>query len=202
MTSEFVKKLSTEIPQHIICYGCSLTANGAWVEHLKCVLDEKYPNLATVSNSGCGGKWSKWGLENLDTRVIEKSPNTVIIEFSMNDAFLEYETDVPTAKNYLCSMIENILEYNSETEIILMVMNPPTGSHLAKRPDFNKYNQMYREVALEKSLMLVDHQPNWEFILKEGIEKYLEYVPDGIHPSPDGCKKVISPYLLKSLGIT
>jgi len=201
LKAKFVENLSTGTPQHIVCYGCSLTAGGAWVEHLRCVLEKKYPNLATVTNSGCGGKWSKWGLDNLDTRVIQKSPNTVFIEFSMNDAFIEYETDVISAKKYLYSMIENISKSNTEIEIILMVMNPPTGEHLAKRPNFNEYNQMYRDVALETGLLLIDHQPNWESILKDGIEKYLEYVPDGIHPSPEGCKEIISPYLQRCLGI-
>ena len=174
---------------------------GAWVDHLRDALENKYPGLATVTNSGCGGKWTKWGVENLETHVIQKKPDTVFIEFSMNDPFLKYATDVPAARAYLSSMIETISKNNPQAEIILMIMNIPTGIHLERRPNFNQYNDMYREVAKEKGLMLIDHQPNWEAILAEGIDAYLTYVPDGIHPSPEGCQKVTTPHLLTSLGI-
>ena len=78
-------------------------------------------------------------------------------------------------------------------------MNPPTGEHLERRPRFQEYNQMYRDVAEMRGLLPIDHQPNWEAILAQGMDKFLEYVPDGIHPAPIGCQEVITPHLLASL---
>lgn len=199
--SQFVRALSEGRQQRIVCYGCSLTAGGAWVQQLQDALNLVYPDLATVTNSGAGAMWSRWGRENLDERVISKNPDAVFIEFSMNDAFLAYETSVAEARENLQTMIDRMLEHNREAEIIIMVMNPPTGEHLERRPRFEEYNQMYRDVAGANGLLLIDHQPNWEVVLAQGMSAFLAYVPDGLHPAPIGCQEVITPHILASLGI-
>ena len=43
-------------------------------------------DLVTVHNRAKGGKDSKWGRENVGERVVPLKPDTVTIEFSMNDA--------------------------------------------------------------------------------------------------------------------
>ena len=48
-----------------------------------------------------------------------------------------------------------------------MVMNPPIGIHLERRPKIEEYYQMYRIVAKVRKLLLIDHAPNWEKILEE-----------------------------------
>jgi len=53
------------------------------------VLKKQYPGLIAAINSGGSGKWSQWGVENLDKRVIEKKPDTVFIEFSMSDSIIQ-----------------------------------------------------------------------------------------------------------------
>jgi hypothetical protein len=49
--------------------------------------------------------WSKWGVDNLETRVIQKKPDTVFIEFAINDAYLEYKTTIEMARSNLVNMI-------------------------------------------------------------------------------------------------
>ena len=116
--------------------------------------------MAAVINSGQGSSWSKWGVDNLDTRVIAKKPDTVFIEFGINDAYLPYKTSVADARANLETMITRILEAKPDTEIILMTMNPPTGVHLDRRPGFKDYYEMYRDVAKERKILLSDHEPN------------------------------------------
>jgi hypothetical protein len=65
--------------QHIVCYGTSLTSHGAWVKQIKTELLRRYPGLVSVTNSGGSGKYSKWGVENLKQRVIDKKPDDVLI---------------------------------------------------------------------------------------------------------------------------
>jgi sialate O-acetylesterase len=60
---------------------------------------------------------------------------------------------------------------------------------------------MYREVAKERKLLLIDHYPQWEKILNETPELFKAYVPDGIHPGAEGCKVVITPTIVEALGI-
>ncbi|MCX7048257.1 MAG: SGNH/GDSL hydrolase family protein [Candidatus Sumerlaeota bacterium] len=140
-------------------------------------------------------------MDNLDKRVIEKTPDAVIIEFAINDAFLQYKTSPEDARKNLENMIDRIKKARPQCEIILMTMNPPIREHLERRPKIEDYYEMYRKVAKDRSLLLIDHYPNWQKILKDDPDTFNKYVPDGIHPNTLGCEKIIMPQLLKSLGI-
>jgi lysophospholipase L1-like esterase len=199
--SRLVANLESGKPQTVVTYGTSLTDGAPWVRELQAALDRNYPGLARVVNSGRGAMWSGWGAENLDPRVIEKKPDTVLIEFSINDAYLPYKTSVPQARSNLVNMIERILKPNTNCEVVLMVMNPPTGVHLEQRPQIKDYNQMVRDVAKDRKLLLIDHYPNWEKILNGDPDLFKKYVPDGIHPGAEGCKMVIAPEIFRALGV-
>ena len=196
-----VRNLEAGKPQTVVTYGTSLTAGGAWVGQLGAALEARWPGRAKVVNSAQSGMWSKWGVENLDGRVIAKKPDTVLIEFGINDAYLEYKTPVAGARAHLETMIDRILAAKADTEIILMTMNPPVGVHLERRPAIAEYYEMYRSVAKERDLQLVDHAANWAPVLVNDRKRFDRYVPDGIHPGPEGCREVITPALLKALGI-
>lgn len=199
--SRLVANLEAGKQQTVVTYGTSLTDGAPWVQELRAALDAAYPGKAKVVNSGKGAMWSGWGIDNLDKRVIEKKPDTVLIEFSINDAYLPYLTTVGQARTNLVGMIDRILKANADCEIVLMVMNPPVGVHLERRPRITDYNQMYRDVAKERKLMLIDHYPAWEKILQADPELFKKYIPDGIHPASEGCKMVITPQILKAMGI-
>lgn len=199
--SKLVSNLESEKQQTVITYGTSLTAGGAWVNQLQQALNHSYPGKAKVINSGKGAMWSQWGVDNLEKRVIEKEPDTVLIEFAINDAYLPYKTSVRQARSNLENMIERVRKANSKCEIVLMVMNPPVGVHLKRRPKIKEYYQMYRDVAKDRKLLLIDHYPKWESILNEDADLFKKYVPDGIHPGAEGCKAVITPNITKALGL-
>jgi acyl-CoA thioesterase-1 len=185
----------------IVTFGTSLTAGGAWVSQLDTALAEYAPGKFTVINSGAGGMWSNWGVENLEKRVIEKNPDLVFIEFAINDAFLKHETPVEMAQANLINMIDRIHVSNPDCIIILMVMNPPINEHLERRPKINDYYQMYREVARDQHLLLIDHYPDWEEILINDKPLFDRYVPDGIHPNTIGCTAITVPNILAALGV-
>ena len=98
-------------------------------------------------------------------------------------------------------MIDRILAANSQCQVILMTMNPPIGIHSERRPKVDDYYELYRQVAKERNLLLIDHYLNWKKLLQEDAATFNKYVPDGIHPDALGCKTVILPQLLKSLGM-
>lgn len=200
-SSRLVTNLKAGKQQTVVTYGTSLTEGGAWVGQLQEALKAKYPGLITVINSGASGMWSKWGADNLDERVIAKKPDTVFIEFAINDAYLDYKTSVAEARSNLTNMIGRIVASKADTEVILMTMNPPIGIHLERRPKIKDYYQMYRDVAKERKLQLIDHDANWEPIVEGDKDLFAKYVPDGIHPGQEGCKNVITPAILEALGI-
>ena len=111
----FVQALAAGQPQTVVTYGTSLTAGGAWVAQLKQALDQRFPRLVTVINSGQGGMWSKWGVDNLDARVISKKPDAVFIEFAINDAFLKYETHPADARKNLETMIDRAAQVRNHS---------------------------------------------------------------------------------------
>ena len=196
-----VRNLQAGKVQTLVTYGTSLTAGGAWVRQLQDALDRQYPGLAKVANSGAGAMWSKWGVDHLEERVLAKKPDAVLIEFAINDAFLEYKTSTEEARKNLENMIDRILHARPQCQVILMTMNPPIGVHLEARPKVDEYYELYRRVAQERKLLLIDHNPNWKKLLQEDAAAFNKYVPDGIHPNGLGCETVILPQLLKSLGI-
>jgi acyl-CoA thioesterase I len=202
--SKLVSNLEAGKKQVVVAYGTSLTAGGAWVKHLATTLDAEYPGLATVVNSGGSGQWSEWGVANLDEKVIAKKPDTVFIEFSMNDSVERFQGSVEIAKANLENMISRILKANPQCEIILMTMPPgdkhPAG-HKSYRKDIGAHYGMYRSIAKERGFLLIDHHRNWMALRSKDRKLFDEYVPDTIHPEAKGCEEIVTPVILDALGI-
>jgi len=60
---------------------------------------------------------------------------------------------------------------------------------------------MYREVATQRNLLLIDHYPEWQRIRHEDQEIFASYMPDGIHLNAKGCAAVITPAIVDALGL-
>ncbi|MEM7235843.1 MAG: GDSL-type esterase/lipase family protein, partial [Planctomycetota bacterium] len=200
-SSRLVEKLKAGKAQKIVTYGTSLTSGGAWVKQFDGELQARFPGLVTVTNSGRGGMWSRWGVENLVSRVIAKKPDTLLIEFGINDAYHPYKTTVTQARANLGNMIDRVLDAKADTEIVLMTMNPPIDNHLKVRGDIKRYYEMYRDVAKERGLKIVDHEPNWARVIEHNRNSFRDIVPDGIHPAADGCEILTTPTLLNAFGV-
>lgn len=202
--SQLVTNLEAGKSQVVVAYGTSLTAAGGWVTQMTGVLNERFSKKVTVVNSGGSGKWSEWGVANLQERVIRKHPDTVFIEFSMNDSVARFNGSVEIAKANLETMIDAILKENPRSEIILMTMTPgnayPEG-HKSYRKDIESHYEMYRTVAKARNLLLIDHYPNWKALQEKDNALFTQYVPDTIHPTAEGCAKVVTPVVLAALGI-
>ncbi len=84
-------------------------------------------------------------------------------------------------------------------------MNPavgkPPGDHSHRR-DQNAYQQIYRDAARERGLLLIDHSPTWNALLAaEGEAGLKRFVPDGVHPNAEGYERFMMPSLLKAIGL-
>lgn len=199
--ANFIKNLNLGKKQTVVTFGTSLTKVGAWVAQLDTVLNEQYLGKATVINGAQGGANSKWGCSALDEKVLKHNPDTVFIEFAINDAVESRGLSVRQSRKNLNEMIDRILKLNSECEIILMTMNIPVGHTGIVRPNINAYYQMYRDVAKERRFQLIDHVKVWGKLLSENPGTYLKYVPDGIHPMYEGALNIILPTISKSIGM-
>ncbi len=203
--SPLVQSLAAGQPRKIVVYGTSLTAGGAWVGDMRNWLGATWPGTVTVINSGLSGKNSAEGVAQLETKVLAHNPDTVFIEFAMNDAFLYSDgtpqLSVAQARANLIAMIEALRARNSEVEIILQTMNTvwdsPAGSNQSAtlRPNLAAYYQMYREVAAERGLMLIDHHASWKRLHENDPAAFQAHVPDGVHPTVAGIRQVVMPLL-------
>ena len=159
--TQLVKNLKSGKPQRVVCYGTSLTAKGPWVEMLTNVLQKKFGSKVEVINSGGSGMDSNWGLANIKKKVIDQKPDTVFIEFGMNDAVVRFKNSKDKVRNNLESMIKQVQNALPACEIILMTMNPALGipaGHRSARDDLNGYYDIYRDLAKKHNIkMLVGH---------------------------------------------
>jgi acyl-CoA thioesterase-1 len=200
--SKLIMNLAAGKHQTLVTYGTSLTAavgGKAWVFSVDSALNKKYNGLLTTINSAKSAMWSTWGVQHLEDSVIKKKPDAVLMEFSMNDAFVSYNTSVDLARLNLNYMIDRIKIYNPDCEIILQIMDIALDSHGAARPDLLKYYQMYRDVAKKRHLLLIDHYPHWKILLDQGRDAYIKAVPDGLHPGVEASKSIITPYVVQRL---
>jgi len=207
--SQLIDNLKAGKDQTVVVYGTSLTAGGEWTKALKSWLETVNP-AAKVNfvNSGQSGKNSIVGLEKLDAVVIAKKPDTVLIEFAVNDAGRREGkpvavTQEQSGKN-LGEMIDRIRKALPGTEIIIQTMNPawdaPNGNRSGSiRPELASYYEVYRKVAAERGLKLIDHNRNWEKIRSESEEQFKAYVADGVHPTKEASVKVTFPEVKKAL---
>ena len=203
--SKLVANLKAGKAQTVVAYGTSLSAGGGWVKQVPDALAKLFPGKITMVNSGGSGQYSKWGVDNLDKMVLEKKPDAVFIEFGVNDAVARFKLPLAGAKANLESMVDRILKQNPECEIILMTMTPadayPKG-HGSYRENIGDVYQMYRDVAKARKLLLVDNYANWLALQKSDRATFDRYIPDSVHPNAEGCAKIVTPAILKTLGVT
>lgn len=197
-TFENLKKSKAQV---VVTYGTSLTAGGAWVAELSSALKEHFGEKAKLINHGMSGCNSGDGVAKLDA-VLKDKPDLILIEFGMNDAVLRFNISVEQARKNLETIIEKLKASNPSIEIVLMTMNPPTGAEReGKRPEIEKYYQMYRDTAGKLKLPLIDLFANWQKLLSGDPKTFQKYVPDGLHPNKEGSLAVTWPALKQALGL-
>ena len=201
--TQLMDNLAAGKDQTVVAYGTSLTASGysAWVGQVQAWLDAQYPGQLGMVNSGIPGGYSVDGLANLDARVLAYHPDTVFIEFAVNDAA---NLTVAASKANLNTMIDRILAADPGTEIILQTMNSawdaPNGwGSATARPNLADYYQGYRDVAAARSLLLINHYPAWVNLQLTDLATFEAYVPDGIHPSAAALAVMTTPRIEAAL---
>lgn len=201
----FIARLQAGTPQKIVFYGTSLTQGGAWVSQVSQALEKAFPGLVSFSNGAKSGEHSRWGVKNLETNVLAQNPDVVFIEFSVNDAVGRFEISQEESRRNLESMIDRIKQANPNADIILQVMNPvidrPPG-HAGHRPQLAEYQEIYRQVGRERGLLVIDHMPAWNKLLESDEKTFRAYVPDGLHPQAKGYSVIVTPEILRKLGLS
>lgn len=207
--SRLVKSLSEGKDQTLVVYGTSITRMGngpVWVGAVGDKLNGLYNNHLTLLNKGRSGECSTWALANLADSVLVYNPDAVLIEFTTNDAVESKGVSVEQCKTNTEELIARILEVNPDCEIILhtpcgypIVASEGGTGGATPRPDMQKYNAVYEELAESNGYIWVDESAFFYTMGTENLDLLKTYTADGVHPTLKGAMEVIYPNVLNSL---
>jgi acyl-CoA thioesterase-1 len=204
-TPRFISALRAGHPQHVVIYGTSLSKSGAWVPQLQQTLDAHFPGLVTLTNSARGGQHSGWGAAHVDSAVIALKPDVVFIEFAINDAVTRFDLSLDTIRRNLDTILDRIATARPTCEIILQIMNPAFGKtegESSHRRNQDAYQQLYRDAAQRRGLLVIDHSVAWNRLhATEGAAAVKILLPDGVHPNAEGWRQIVTPTLHRALGL-
>jgi len=167
-----------------ITYGQVISAEKTWVHKLGKYINDNFQDQYIIQNSSVLGNTTRDALNRLYQDVLFRTPNTVYVQFGMNDCNI-WETE-----NGLCRVMPKTYEANLE-EIILRLQSYNckvilgTNHYASKNSDYDirnkEYNNIIRNVVNNYNIPLIDHGLEAEQV------NYLDLIlPDGIHLSEQG----------------
>jgi lysophospholipase L1-like esterase len=209
--SQLIQNLRAGQSQTVVAYGTSLTAS-AWPDQLGVWLDAQFPGQVQMVKRGTPFMASQNedpyfdALARLEELVLSEDPDSVFLEFAMNDSLEEFHISPQQLHDNLNTMIDRILADRPQCEIILMTMNPawtpPNDiSGQSYRANLADYYQANRDVAAERGLLLIDHYPNWIELRDSNPALFKQYIPDGTHPSSQALMQIVTPQIVVALTI-
>ena len=195
----------------MVIYGTSLSYHLA--PHLREALVERFDQRISLINAGMAAKASRTALQELDYRVLRHHPDVVLLEFAVNDAYsyeefepqsLDKGISLSESRTNIELLIERIFAALPACEVVLQTMNPtydaPSGAFAgSRRPRLNEFYEVYREVASEQGLRLIDNHAMWKALQEHDPLQFEQMVPDGAHPKPAAIRDVLVPHVLNRL---
>jgi len=174
---------AAEPPKTLVFFGDSITA-GSGVDP-----DEAYPAVLQrkltaarqswhVVNAGLSGETTSGGLRRLDW-VLRQPVDLIVIELGGNDGLRGIPPTL--TRSNLQAMIDRIRLVRPAARIVLAGMQMPTNLG----PEYTRdFAQIYPQLAEQNHVMLIP-------FLLEGVGGVPELnQADGIHPTPEGHRKV------------
>lgn len=159
-------------------------------------LEEKYSTGIELINTSVGGMSTKWGLENVEERVIAYKPDLVFIAFGMNDP----ATPRPVYKGMVKEMIEKIHMASPETEIMLVSSILPNdesdenwfANQCVFHQDLTELEEDYSFVGSANVTIMQEH------ILKTG-KRYRDMTANNINHPNDFAQRLYAQIMLTTL---
>lgn len=203
-SGSLIRNLTAGRDQAAMFVGTSLTAGCSWPTALQSALADKYEGRVIVCSRGYAATDSRFGVRNIKTWLQEDQPDAVFIEYGINDAFCvtndaQRVAALTRSRANLDTLTSAVRKANPDADIILLTMNNPIEKHLAARPDVEKFYQLYRDYATEHGMTLIDDYPLWKKLWDADPVKWKTYVPDGIHPTFEGNRAVVTENMVHSL---
>ncbi len=184
-------------PLRVLLVGTSLTARGNWPQRLEQELAKCSPEGIQVERLAKSGAGIRWGLPQLQIRladVVYPRPDIIVAEFGGNDASPRQGLPLFLSRARTRLLIETVRTAGAIP--FLSTMNPGWGGEAITRPGQARYHGMYRDIAAETGVGLIDTVQLW-LALPETERRRL--VPDDGHPTDEGMQRITIPAFLAAL---
>ncbi|SPH24272.1 Arylesterase [Defluviimonas aquaemixtae] len=186
-TSAPRRPASDKAANSVLLVGASLISRGGWVEELERQLRACNPD-ASVMRLAKAGANSAWGLSSLREHFRQARPDIVVVAFAGNDASLWRGFPVFVSRSYHSKIIA--LSQHHGAQVILATMNPALGREAWERPGQRAYRNIYRDLADELGLSVVDATAAW---LALDEETRAAWLPDHLHPTEEAMRHIAVP---------
>lgn len=180
---EFRGEESGSEPLRLVIFGDSITAGygvgpeEAFPARLQAIADSLQWDLLVV-NAGLSGETSAGGLRRVDW-VLRQRTDLFVLELGGNDGLRGLDPEA--TKQNLQGILDRVSARYPDAILVLAGMEAPPnmGESYTRR-----FREIYRELAEENDLLLIP------FIL-EGVAGIRDLnQPDGIHPTPEGHRRI------------
>ena len=181
---------------HICIFGASITwgANdtegGGWADRLKTYFWQRGDFETDVYNCGISGDKAADVLKRFDVEASARRADKIIFSVGINDSSHSVNpqgTPLEEFKEQYRQLIEKAEVFTKDILIVgLTNVDEEIEAKNYKNGEIQKYNKVIQEIAAEKGLIFVDL---FGLLTKE------ELTPDGLHPNPQGHKKIFEKIL-------
>jgi acyl-CoA thioesterase-1 len=180
----------------LVCLGNSLTAGYGATTPGADDKSKSYPaylqdkiNIPVI-NAGISGNTTLQGLSRVDTDVLEKNPQIVIIELGANDLF--HGISITDTRNNLQDIINKLNDGNRK--IYLAKFYPDEVANYGLPTILiNQYDAMFNALLSSNDVVLIDNI--WDNVWRI-------HMSDSVHPNAEGYAimadnyfKILRPYL-------
>jgi acyl-CoA thioesterase I len=171
--------------------GTSITAGNRWQPVVQESLERCGMGPVRVVNYGKAGQSIAWGVQNA-LPAVEGKPDVLVVEFAINDAAVDRGLPLADSERLTRQLISSVKSASPGTRIYLMITNDPIGDPAAKRPQLPQYYDMYRRLARQERVGLIDTQAHWR---PHGASA----LRDGLHPTNKAYANVLAPAVVAAL---
>lgn len=163
-------------------FGSSNAAEFSWRALSGKYLKEQFPEAElNLINAGVGGTGTGYAKFRLTNDVLSHNPDLIFIEFSINDCYDGYTTDI--SYRYYESLLHSIHNFNDEIDIVMVVITD--RGNMRNGP--SSIAKAHYEIAERYGLPLIDIMSAVAADMKENPEHDEDYfLKDWAHPNDNG----------------
>ncbi len=170
---------------------------------------------ATIVNAGVGGSHTgrlsdnarhrrQHALDRLDRAVRKQQPNVVIVQFGINDSWVDAgepnaASRIP-AEDYRRNLMQIVTQLKEDGSRVILMTPNPLGNRFEqwRHTRLAQYAEAAREVALSENVELVDVWKGYESYAKQPGQQVDDLLLDGMHPN-DAAHAMVAELLTNQL---